>query len=107
MRRSLPALILIALFSLAAGRAQAQFQPNRYVMPLEAHAPLVEARDHLKRTVDDLRARVGAPGGPRADQLADVEIFLDGVDRCLAQDLFFSAQNVRQARDCLLEGESR
>jgi len=86
--------------------ACAQFQANTYVPKEAESAALAAARDHLMQSVMALRKHISADKAA-SSLLPDIEIFLDAVDRNLAQDLFFSKQNFEQAFACLKEGEAR
>lgn len=78
-----------------------QFAADRYLPSGAELAELKLGRTRLARTVDVLRRSADAGALP------DVEIYLDAVDRLLRQNLFFSSQNVLQARRCLEEGARR
>lgn len=105
-RLLLPALALLSLFLLSPPSA-AQFGDQRYMLTDGERQELSAGRDQLRKTVDALREQSRRTGKPRADQLPDVEIYLDAVDRNLGQNLFFSKANADQAKSCLKEGESR
>jgi hypothetical protein len=98
------ALILLA-GSVPASRAQ--FVAQRYTLTEAERQELTAGRDHLRAAIEGLKEQARRSGRPRAEQLPDVEIFLDAVDRNLGQNLFFSATNVTQARALLKEGEER
>ena len=99
---------LLALIGFGAGLpANAQFQKERYTLTADERQELTQGRDHLRQELTALREQKGATDKTLAPMLPDVEIFLDAVDRNLQQDLFFSKQNVAQAKACLTEGESR
>jgi len=99
--------VLAIAIGMTAGPSNAQFQTNLY-SPTEAErAALVESCDHLRKEVMALRSRSAATHKPDAYMLPDVEIYLDAVERNLAQNLFFSKQNFDQAKLCLQEGETR
>ncbi|MCW3095467.1 MAG: hypothetical protein JWL77_1085 [Chthonomonadaceae bacterium] len=96
-----------AILVMGAGPVQAQFQPEKYALTAEERQQLTQGRDHLRQRLADLRAHPNPTFRSRPDLLPDVEIFLDAVDRNLAQDLFFAKGNVGQALACLKEGEAR
>src|SRR5437879_2960273 len=97
----------IVLVCLAAGAARAQFVAQRYQLSQAERTELAAGRDHLRMAVDALAAQSRKSGQPKAEQIPDAEIYLDAVDRSLRQELFFSPQQVTQARACLKEGEER
>ena len=101
------ALFAVVMGTLAGSPASAQFQKEKVTLTVEERQELAQGRDHLRQGILSLRAEKGATDKPTEQMLPDVEIFLDAVDRNLRQDLFFSKQNVAQARACLVEGESR
>jgi hypothetical protein len=96
-----------AVLALGARPVQAQFQPEKYALTAEERQQLTQGRDHLRQRIADLRAHPNPTFRSKPDLLPDVEIFLDAVDRNLAQDLFFAKGNVGQALACLKEGEAR
>jgi predicted esterase len=107
--RTSAALICAAAVSglLPACPAKAQFQQNVYKPSALERAELEAGRNHLRREIGALRDQAHATGKPAEALLPDVEIYLDAVDRNLAQELFFSRQNFEQARQCLRDGEAR
>lgn len=95
------------VLALGARPAQAQFQAERYTLATAERQQLTQGRDHLRQHIADLRAHPNPTFRTVPDLLPDVEIFLDAVDRNLAQDLFFAKGNVGQAEALLKEGEAR
>lgn len=106
MRRSflLPLLVLPALLS---GAVWAQFLDGRYTLTEAESQELRAGRDRLRQAIAGLKEQSLRTRIPTAEQIPDVEIYLDAVDRNLRQSLFFSRASVDQARACLKEGEAR
>lgn len=99
-------LAAAAVIGLAAA-ARAQFLDTRYVPTAGEQKELGALRDRLSQTVLTLRDQSSRTGVPKAEKLPDVEIFLEGVDRCLRQKLFFAPGEVGAARALLHEGSRR
>ena len=107
MKRLAVLVLFLSVCGLSPAPSSAQFQANVYTPPDADRSVVAQGRDHLRQVVSDLRQQSRKTGTPEAALLPDVEIYLDAVDRNLAQNLFFSRQNFEQARLCLQEGESR
>lgn len=104
---ALTLLGMAALIGIRPAPVWAQFQADRYTLTADERKQLAAGRDHLGQVFAALRQKSVQTGVPRADQLPDVEIYFDAVDRNLAQNLFFTRGQVAQAQACLTEGETR
>ncbi len=108
MRRPTPLLLgLVLAGACCLSTARAQFVDQRYLLAEGERLELSVGRDRLQRRLVALKTQAEQTGTPKPEQIPDAEIYLDGVDRCLRQNLFFAAQNVAQARACLREGDAR
>lgn len=105
--RRLSVLPLIGFSVFAAGAVSAQFVDQRYVLTEPERQELTAGRDRLRQAVAGLKEQSQRTRIPSADQLPDVEIYLEATDRNLRQGLFFAKSSVDQARACLKEGEAR
>src|SRR5262245_1202189 len=101
LHKSIPFILLFACSSSFRAPASAQFQAGRYTLTAEEKALLSERLDHLRQALEALKEQSQKTGKPRADQIPDAEAFLNAVDLNLSQNLFFSRQNVDQAKSCL------
>ena len=99
--------VIVTVLLVACVPSSAQFQAETYALTAAERQELEQGRDSLRQAVTALKKESEKSGKPAAALLPDVEIFLDAVDRNLSQNLFFSKQNVTQARACLKEGETR
>ncbi|HLK56552.1 MAG TPA: hypothetical protein VKU00_08310 [Chthonomonadaceae bacterium] len=97
---------ILALW-VAAVAAEAQFQAKTVTLTADERQQLTQGCDRLRERLKALRVQSLNTGKPAAELLPDVEIYLDAVDRNLRENLFFSSGNVKQAQDCLKEGEAR
>jgi hypothetical protein len=98
---------LAALLAVGPVPASAQFSDQRYQLNETERQEITTGRDHLRASLQALQETSRRTGKPRPEQILDAEVFLDAVDRNLQQSLFFTKQNVDQARACLKEGEAR
>jgi predicted esterase len=88
----------LLFFSLPAA---GQFDTRRYALT-------GEERTTLETGLSVLRSRLEALKLPKTDdRRADVEIYLDAVERNLQQGLFFDKRNYQNALACLQEGQNR
>jgi hypothetical protein len=97
----------VALLLSTAIPAWSQFADQRYSLTEAENTELSTGADNLRAALERLKEQSKRTGIPKMDQLPDAEIFLNAVDLNLRQSLFFSKQNVDQARACLREGEAR
>ncbi len=106
-----PRLLTFALLGVAAFLpllpARGQFLPQRYSLTDLERAEITSGRERLQDALDALREQSRKTGKPTADQIPDVEIYYQAVDRNLRQNLFFTKKSVEHARYCIDEGESR
>jgi len=101
-------LALLAFnFWLLPSFALAQFVPQRYSLTDAERSELTAARDRLQQQMRALAEQSRRTGTPRADQLPDAEIYVDGLDRTLRQELFFATRDVANAQAVIKEGEAR
>jgi len=98
---------VLGLCCALAAAAHAQFLEQRYALTDAERLELATGRDALARAVTALKAQSARAGVPAADAIPDAEIYLDAVDRNLRQNLFFAANGVAQARECLKAGVER
>ncbi len=102
--------LLTLLVPLGAGAprpSQAQFVATRYTLTGAERDELTRGRDRLGSLLQALKLQSRSTNRPTPEQIPDVEIFYDAVDRALRQSLFFAAREVAAARSLIAEGERR